>query len=295
MNFQNDLKQLLLEDLKKNGYEIPSTATLFEVVRVHKDLRNRIIQPRPRTVHLSREFQSKLPSLPNLSSIKSILRKASVGEDLNPYQSKRLRDFDYQDELLNDWGVHHLHTSDKVGKGGFNERTSLLLFIVVREKDLYVLDAKDHAPSADAFANLNLLEIIKENWGDKFGIAPLIGVTLPAPSSNEEVLKTRKAGLATLVRLPNGEVYGAVAGGTASDGSSLLVTRQAMFELERIQTWERNIRANEALIRNSIRESLGSDPEELSFELTILGDGSLGILETNYNVRIDVTHSRDTA
>lgn len=42
-----------------------------------------------------------------------VMTNIEQGVDLGPYLSKKIADLDYDDDLLNDWGVHHLHLGTK--------------------------------------------------------------------------------------------------------------------------------------------------------------------------------------
>ena len=54
--------------------------------------------------------------------------KIRKGEDLT-HLSKRITDLDYNDALLNDCGIHHLHLGIDVDDSGFDTRIGPLLFV----------------------------------------------------------------------------------------------------------------------------------------------------------------------
>ncbi|NOQ25427.1 MAG: hypothetical protein GQ564_08695 [Bacteroidales bacterium] len=79
-------------------------------------------------------------------ALDTIIDKVRSGIELNPYQSKQSFNSDYDDGLFNDWGIHHLHLSNKLKNESdyFMERSSKLLFVKFTMTKAYFIDIYSH-------------------------------------------------------------------------------------------------------------------------------------------------------
>ena len=100
----------------------------------------------PRKVHYSRELIKK-------------------GESVKGYLSKKAFDVEFKDILLNQWGIKHLHLTDKEANSieeMKNNRSNILLFFIVDNQDVYFLDVRKH-PKGAGFITLEVLSIVYNN------------------------------------------------------------------------------------------------------------------------------------
>ena len=136
-----DWIEILRDIMRRDGYKVKPKDTQFEMAVKFFNLKLREISPEPRIVYKAKAFtcDAKLQK-----AIDEIERKASSGESLTPHLSKFYLDPDYNDSLLNDWGLHHLHLSTKVGPTGFTERTGPLLFAHVLPGAFYMVAVLPH-------------------------------------------------------------------------------------------------------------------------------------------------------
>ncbi len=129
----------------------------------------------PRKVHYSRELMKKIENefSPELCGLIELFEeKFNMGENIKGYLSKMAFDAHFQDILFNQWGIKHLHLSDKEAKNISelkNNRSDYLLFCIINNEDVYFLDVRRH-PKGSGFTPLEFLNIIyNNNWMDKIG------------------------------------------------------------------------------------------------------------------------------
>lgn len=152
--------------------------------------------------------------------LNEIEQSFSAGFDINGYLSHNLRNLSKHDYLLYDWGIHHLHFDDRYCSGfSKKQRSSELLFVMVRPSEVYLLAVQDHG----AFADVNLLEVIDKNWPELTSFYHVgHDAELSVPITQLDRLRLRKAGINTPVVLQNGNLLMSmmIGGGIASSGDS---------------------------------------------------------------------------
>lgn len=108
----------------------------------------------PRKVHYSRELIKKMNeefSKELCDLIKLFEKKFDKGESVKGYLSKKAFDVEFKDILLNQWGIKHLHLTDKEANSieeMKNNRSNILLFFFVDNQDVYFLDVRKHPKGA---------------------------------------------------------------------------------------------------------------------------------------------------
>jgi hypothetical protein len=177
---------------------------------------NRRVSVRPRAVHISNELKAK-----NRPEVTALAEKIEKGHDLTQLLSKRIetvfiananrpgftaarKDIDM---LLNEWGIHHLHSIPRSGD---------LLFVCFRHDDAYMLDLLDH----NAWTKESLVEIAVTNWphAGLFTVMPRMKLEFPVPESARPQL--RAAAINTPIQLPIGLVSGP---GMSGAGTSSMI------------------------------------------------------------------------
>jgi len=111
-------------------------------------------------------------------------------------------DADYEDAMMNDWGIHHLHLGTTVDAGGFVDRTGPVLYARLEPKDVYLLTVMEHGE----WANQQLVQIIHDNWPRLLDRYRLRGVTLPSSVTDGDIKRLRKGGVNTILRVTDGTV-----------------------------------------------------------------------------------------
>ena len=58
--------------------------------------------------------------------------------------SRKIVDLDYDDDLLNDWDIYHLHLGTNLHIDGFVKRTGPMLFVRFNEQNAYFKNVMGH-------------------------------------------------------------------------------------------------------------------------------------------------------
>jgi hypothetical protein len=172
--FATDLAKIYSDGLRERGHRPPSGATIDELSRVLQDWRRRRLEDlvgRRLRVYRSREFDDQGRS----AAVAAITGRACTGEPLWPYTSTKTRKLRYNDYLLNDWGIIHLHLGDTFRNDGYAARSGPLLYARVTLDDLYLLNVAGHD---SCFQDRELLNIAIRNWPETFEPFRLVGVSI---------------------------------------------------------------------------------------------------------------------
>ncbi|MDD2803961.1 MAG: hypothetical protein PHV33_00270 [Elusimicrobiales bacterium] len=217
IDLYSDWIEILRGLLHAGGFKTNPKDTQFEVAVKYLNLKLREIAPQPRKVHKAKGFSCDAKYQ---KAIDEIERKAASGKSLVPHLSKFFLDLDYNDSLLNDWGLHHLHLSTKVGRAGFTERTGPLLFAHVLPDTFYMVAVLPHG----SWTNRQLLEEMLKNWPHLLAPYELKGVVgLSQKFTEKEHAQLRKAHIQACVQLSDNKVYTSIGGGMASNGTNIRV------------------------------------------------------------------------
>jgi hypothetical protein len=222
--FATDDGNLLFADCAKQAHErlveigckVDGKAKPEQTITTYFAVKRRLIAKRPRRIFIAKNL-----SVPaeHECSFHEIMRKAEVGEDLTPYQSRRLLLNPNQgDALLTDWGVQHLHFD-----AGLNpkKRSSELMFARITDDAFYCIDISDHR----GFTRQVMLEILDGNWPESIAAFLLRGGIVGESITDEQVGNLRTANVNVFVRLPNGRAYVYPGGGRTCSGENALDIR----------------------------------------------------------------------
>ncbi len=254
MRLMADLTERLEKRIRRHIYEsMPAEQayleeqTLVNLMIDYRVWRGRFVQPVPRTVRLSTEFEKSPKRQVHSVALEVIEKRIAAGEDLNAHLSARVahptggdatappsKRAD-RDLLLAEWGVHHLHLSTEMRKDGFTKRTGDVLFVVFREADAYLLGIFDH-PERENWAAEEIFAVMVRNWPDRgLVLTSNFAIGLSQEYSDEDRLQLRQAGMNSALQV-DGRVYSPAGGGMALDGTPLVevqAAQQVMWELSR--------------------------------------------------------------
>ena len=201
-------------ELQAAGYT-PPTGSNEEIIRAYANVRHRRVLQRPRRVH---------------RAVYTFLAKVEAGDDLRQYQSAMLESANFNDGMLNDFGIQHFHlgTAPHPTKSGFVARTEPVLFALVRNDDFYSLGCHAHG----AWSQTSLLDLIHAQWPHV--IAPYSPSPTPGPEitglsriyTDSDVEILRKAGINAITQRPDGTIHVPPGGGVTSDRTSGKVARE---------------------------------------------------------------------
>jgi len=172
-DFYTDWIALLRVQLIGAGYALRPEATEQDVSFAYFNVRKRSIDQVPRKV-----LRSAVLSCPDecRAALEIIQSEAETGGNLNAHLSRTLLDSNYNDPLLNDWGIHHFHLGIAMESDGFVERTGALLFARITESSIYFIDVMKHGD----WTRRRLLEICIANWPElteRYKLRGVLGLT----------------------------------------------------------------------------------------------------------------------
>src|SRR5262249_60253000 len=113
----------------------------------------------------------------------------AAGADPTPRLSRKLLKRGFNDKMLNDWGIHHLHLGLSMEpEGRFITRTGDVLFVLFRDDDAYLIDVREHGAWCDG----DLVEIVHTNWPETIRQFRLEGVNgFELTTKQRESLRSR--------------------------------------------------------------------------------------------------------
>lgn len=273
-NFIQDIVAAFREELESCSYKnIPQDNN--EIVHAYFKVMHRIILSIPRKVKKSDIFICP-PEL--IQGLEILEFKISKGENINPYQSKKLMDIQENDPLLNDWGIHHLHLGmEKEETTSFFKRTGQLLYVFFTEDTAYFLNIFVHGQ----WTNKSLLEILDRNWPELIARWESNIIDIEELDSNS-MDKMRKAGGIFFMKV-NGKIFSPPGGGYATAGNSISAVIQSDHFLMKLREYENWIRNNERDFEKRVRQLVNAKVFKLELK-PVIQNGILFAKDKNYNL-----------
>ncbi len=238
-------------------------------------LQRKIIEPKPRKVLMSSILIEKLNSHDKKNEILYIKDLIEKGENVNPFQSKKLFQTNFHDHLLYEWNIYHLHLSFQQNKKYkfFKKHGNQLLFAFISQETVIFLDTNTHQIFADDYW-LKILDEEFPQYIEKYKLND-DGVELTHNLTPEERQFGWNSGVSFCMTEINGELYYSQDGRTTSGHSEKVadLTLQSM-------NW---IKRNEAFFQsyfNQICALKDFDPIKVNF-VAQFGINTLEIIETN--------------
>ena len=115
LDFHSDWIDFHRSELTRMGFAVPNVSDPHKLSVLYFNALFRLVRPKPRKIWKSRELQCP----PELKAGLALLEhKVKSGEDINSHLSRKISELDYNDSLLNDWGIFHFHLGTKlIAKG----------------------------------------------------------------------------------------------------------------------------------------------------------------------------------
>ena len=218
VDFRNDLYLILKAKIHAGGWDVSHITSLDCAATSYFSLQRRVVSPRARTVLKSSTFQCP----PEVATGLAVLEKSIVlGHDINGHQSRSIAKPSYQDGLMNDWGIHHFHLGEAKDASGFVTRTGPVLLARVDDNAVYMLAIRSHGLGHKPWFEQELVRIIHTNWPGtiaRYSLSGVLGIR-PVPTDSD-VEDLRKAGITTMLQMPDGTVYMPLGGGQSTAGTS---------------------------------------------------------------------------
>jgi hypothetical protein len=136
----------------------------------------------------------------NQAIIEHLKGRLEAGESINAFLSSSVQRIPRprkgnvvpRDQLLAEWGIHHLHLSDQISRDGFVKRTEDVLFAIFKDDAAYLIGIYGH-PGADNWARQEIFAILVRNWPDRSLVAEMKGVIgLTQQYDDDDRAKLRK-------------------------------------------------------------------------------------------------------
>jgi hypothetical protein len=269
LNFKNDWKEFLSSKLTEIGFQYDNQVSLKDNTIRYFKIKRRIISNKPRAIDESKELHVPSEHSKAYLDLKKII---SQGGDIRPYFSRKIKNADNNDLLLNEWGIHHLHF--------LPEGTEDILFVRFTDKDAFIIQALPHGHDhPDVWVNTMLIDIINKNWPEgkaQYNVINIQGEELNA----KERVNLRNKHYNVAVKVSDGKSYAVPGGGIMASGDCVsdIVSCDELFA--KLSYWEELVRVNEANFRNALKISM-TDPLEIKL---IFGDQKCWLCEPHRNV-----------
>jgi len=279
IDLYNDWLDIIKKDLLELGYNI-SNYDNDKISILYYSLQKRLISQIPRTINKHNDFVCPAELQAGLTILED---KIKNGDDLKPYQSRKLKKFDDNDGLLYDWGIYHFHLGTEMNNDGFIKRTGPLLYAMINDKNAYFIGVFNHG----AWTMQEMLSIIHINWPSAIKQYKLEGVTqLEKKFNDEEIKHMRSANVNTVLEIAPSAFYIGPGGGIAGSGNSIEAVLRYQNMRRQFLNIEKNLRENPKEYLNQIFKNLDfSKVDIMDFEL-VREEDIYYVIEKNYGFSI---------
>jgi len=243
LDFYGDYIASIKMTLSGLGYAPADDAEPQTVAFRYYNLFRRLVEPRPRKIEIAPALSSPSKHRPGFEEVQ---RKIRDGVDLRPHLSTRLADLDYDDSMLNDWGIHHLHLGMGVMANGFANRTGPLLFARFERDAAYLLAIAAHG----AWTNTDFIECLHTNWPDVIASSRARGFSPDAITATQRANLRRKHANAT-VTTKDGTTYLPLGGGQMSSGVAMQVVVAADRARHTVLGWQEHRKCSPRPVRTT--------------------------------------------
>lgn len=279
MDFYNDWISYLRQTLKEYGYK--PAADNQKVSFQYFNFMRRRINPIPRKILISKEFNCPENLKTGLEIIKE---KIIQGEDLYHHLSTKIRNLNYNDSLLNDWGIYHLHLGEKLNKYGFIERNNPVLFVRFDEEYAYFITVMNHGN----WTEQEMIRIIHRNWPKSIESFRASNIkNLAKPIENKDIESIRKKHGNTIIEPVPGVLYYPLGMGVVTSGLSIDVVRTSDYYLKLVKDFEESIKTNISFIKAAAKIEGVKLENNLIFNLKVEGN-SIFAIEENHNIKVNL-------
>ena len=208
--------------------------------------------PRPRSVLKSKSFVCPTGYETALQNFEN---RITNGDDLSIFLTDKYDESpDYNDLLLNDWDIYHFHLTNRFNTAtGKALRNRWLIMAMIKENAVYLIKVVDHN-DPDCFNDIELLEIVHDNWPRILEKNVIRGIPNEV-LSNKDVLDLRKAHINGTIVLKDGTALQSPGGGYSLDGGSATASLYSIQLNHKLQSWEKSIVDNMIAIIESYMKS----------------------------------------
>jgi hypothetical protein len=213
MDLEKDLAELLRQRLAAADYPVIAGESDEDTFTRYVNVLNRRIERKPRKTKKAPTFTCP-PE--HQAGLDALIKVSEAGGDMRPYQSTGIEKDNYDDGMLNAWGLHHFHmgTTPHPRFAGFMARTGPLLYAIVTDDTLYCLAILRH----QQWSNQQLLDVMDRDFPELTDSSTLKSEALKPTGlamnySDADVQKLRDAGVNVVSQRPSGRITSSSGGG----------------------------------------------------------------------------------
>ena len=264
IDLNHDLAEIFRAELARLGYNVNDIVSDDEMVCVYFRVCRRLVSLNTRQIYKSQYFHAESKYRQTLADIERIIQD---GDDIRPFLSKNIQRLNYDDPLLNDWGIHHLHLGTRTEPSGFINRSNLLLYCLFDDEHAYFIDILPHG----SWTSQKLIKTVHKNWPQL--LAPFRDRGVKGDRLTDEQIKNlRKKNINYYIEIEDGITYSPLGGGSMLSGSNILDRLKADYYMDQLRRTQQKIIKDFSEIkgRAKTRVILFSDPA--TFKLDIRGE-----------------------
>jgi hypothetical protein len=274
-DFEADWLEHMANKLTAKGFKVKAGIQADELSRMNWNVIFRHVPVQPRTVVRAAEFVCPPEHGAGLAGLAG---RFEQGEDVNPWLSTKYRRGQFNDKLLNDWGIHHFH----LGLTPEERHDHCLFAKVVLDAVFFV-----HILPHDRYTDRDLLRRIHLNWPRLLERFRVVGVTGP-DLDDEEVQAIRDKNGNVALLMPDGVTYFPPGGGLMSTGLSSRVRMNADFAIDTIREHQARIEADIDSIAEQFRQQGRPITPPAVFTLLVEDAHELWAMEVNCKARFQL-------
>lgn len=267
VNLFADYARECADQLRVAGYSVQGAPSDQDLILSYLNVRHRRVPVQPRAVH---KANYTVPG-PLARGESEFLKKVNDGRDLRPHQSTKLERPEFDDGMLNDFGINHFHlgTNPHPRKPVFVERTEPVLFALVKHHDFYSIGCYNHG----SWSKEELLDVIHSNWPETIAGYSLEG-ELEQHITDQEHANLLGSGINVLTQRPDGVIHVPPGGGVALDGSSLSVSQKLI-------SIRRELTTLETQVKTTVRRISESQPIQQPVHMRMVGRNGRAFLDSD--------------
>jgi hypothetical protein len=273
MDWSSQVVELIKQHFRKFGIIYHPTKDVHSCLVDFMNLDLKLVKPIPRKVYKSTTFKSRLIPPSYQQAISYIENKINKGHDITFHQSKKTLDPSFNDLLLNDWIIQHLHVSNTKSQKNqrFYDRSKYLLFVGFAPSQAFFIDVRLHNEPL-VFARKELLEIIDNNWPQLLKDNVIEDGFFTTEYTDEQISNLRKKGYTIGTTKVNNKIVVNPGIGITTSGHNIHVVRRANSVLKTLYDAYDEIKNNEANIKKDISAQAGLEVNRLEIEIRQLSE-----------------------
>lgn len=262
-DFYTDLKDVIHKEYEIYGVRIPIRNDITKMLYDYFTVHFKVVPPIPREVLLTSEIKTKIQTQQN-QKITVLIEKLKLGEDINNFQSSRLKETKFHDHMRNSWNIFHFHFDSQPNfRKRKADRTDEMLFVYIDDEKAVVLDTDTH--SKYTFAHEKWLTMLDNSFPEILSPYVSKGVTdyFPKLTAPERQTIWNKGYSASMMKINNKIIIDPGIGRSCS-GHSVQVVESVMS----VMRWLQKISEEFQAYHREICLFLNCDQDKTRFRLS---------------------------